>query len=101
MYVCICMHLNVNTSKICVLKNQFSPVVSLTRPTGDDAMSVKQGFLLEQQNILYFSFVQPTAASPQVVPAVEVSNIVVTVILNHGPRRRRRRWCSFRITFTG
>lgn len=28
----------------------------LTRPTGDDAMSVKQGFLLEQQNILYFSF---------------------------------------------
>lgn len=91
------MHLSVNISKICVLKNQFNPVVSLTRPTGDDAMSVKQGFLLEQQNILYFSFVQLTAASPQVMPAVEFSNIDV----NHGPRRRRRRRCSFRITFTG
>lgn len=72
-----------------MLRNQFNTVVSLTGPTVDDVMSVKQGFLLQQQNILYFSFVYPAAASPQVVPAAEFSDTDVTVILNHGPRRRR------------
>lgn len=37
-----------------VIKNQSNPIVSLTWPTGDDAITVKLGFPLEQQNMLYF-----------------------------------------------
>lgn len=49
-----CTWAYVNTNKVCMLKNKFHPIVSSTRRTGDDAMSVKQGFQLEDQNILYF-----------------------------------------------
>lgn len=51
-----------------MLRNQFNTIVGSTGPTGDDAMSVKQGVLLEQQNILSFSFVWVTSASLPLVP---------------------------------
>lgn len=47
----------------CLLKNQSSPTVqsSSTRPTGDDAMSVKQGFFLMNSKTCLFVQVKPAS----------------------------------------
>lgn len=49
----------VNTE--CLLKNQSSPTVSSTRPTGDDAMSVKQGFFLLNSKTCLFVQLKPAS----------------------------------------
>lgn len=41
-------------NKVCLLKNQFDPIAGSTGPTGDDAMAVKQGVLVEGQKHLIF-----------------------------------------------
>lgn len=78
--VCICILLCVNMNIVCVLKNQSDPDFSLTRPTGDDVMTVKQGFLLEQQNTLCSS-VRVKPASVPAMPADFFIRAMVVVIL--------------------
>lgn len=65
-YITICLkgpYLRTCVNAECLLKNQSSPTVqsSSTRPTGDDAMSVKQGFFLLNSKTCLFVQVKPAS----------------------------------------
>lgn len=67
-------------NKVCVLKNQSNRNVSLTRPTGGDATTVKQGFLLERQNTLYSPFIRVKPASLPAMLADFFIRVIVVIL---------------------